>query len=130
MPFRFTSLTTGGAAGAPLFVVVAPLPPSPWHSAHWSAKTEAPRSDVPLPAGKPAPLGSMSMSHAAKSAGLIGFPSFGPWPNTAPDVNARLRSAASRTVLCVRMGNVSLLVDRPACDRVEVMVLESKQRRH
>src|SRR5271169_7154544 len=128
MPLLFMSLTTGGAAGAPLVVVVAPFPPSPWQAAQLSAKIGAPWSDVPLPAGKPAPLGSISISHGAISAGTIGLPRFRPSPNARPVPIARVHKPDNSRILCVRMRHRSLVVDRPAHDRVEMMILKCQER--
>src|SRR5271169_6858236 len=127
MPLLFMSLTTGGAAGAPLVVVAAPFPPSPWQAAQLSAKIGAPWSDVPLPAGKPAPLGSISISHGAISAGTIGLPRFRPSPNATPIPIAKMKPDNSR-ILCVRMRHCSLVVDRPAYDGVEMMIFKCQQR--
>src|SRR2546427_4223212 len=45
-----------------------PFPPSPWHGEHFSAKTRAPWTAVPLPGGKPVPSGITAMSQALMSA--------------------------------------------------------------
>src|SRR5580700_8429036 len=132
MPLIFLSSTNAGAAGAPLPRKTPPLPPSPWQSAQLSAKIAAPCSAVPLPGGKPAPLGSMSMSHSARSAGVIGFPRFGLSPCAPPIASARPHDSNSDTkiALRVRMGDLPLGVDRPADDGIEMMVLEPQHRGH
>src|SRR5580700_5890445 len=130
MPFRLISLTTGGAAGAPLVVVAAPLPPSPWHAEHCSSKIGAPWAAVPLPAGKPAPSGSISMSHAAMSAGLIGLPRFGACANAAPMSKTTVHKPDSSRSLRIGMGDLAFLVDSPARDRIEMMIFESEERRN
>src|SRR5580704_750419 len=95
MPLIFLSSTTAGAAGAPLDGNTPPLPPSPWHSAHLSAKIMVPWSEVPPPAGRPAPEGSMSMSQAERSAGVIGLPRLGPSACAALMPRAAAHSADS-----------------------------------
>src|SRR5258706_3486018 len=130
MPLIFLSSTNAGAAGAPLPRKAPPLPPSPWQSAQLSAKIAAPCSAVPLPGGKPAPLGSMSMSHSARSAAVIGFPRFGLSPCAPPMARARAHDSDTKIALRVRMGDLPLGVDRPADDGVEMMVLEPQHRGH
>src|SRR5271154_4146733 len=91
---------------------------------------EAPCSDVPLPAGKPAPSGSTSMSHAAKSAAVIGLPRLTPCASAPPVPKVIDHRPASSRILCIRMSDLSLLVDGPARDGVEVMIFERQERRH
>src|SRR5436190_6729208 len=69
----------------------------------------------------------MLMSHGARSASVIGFPSFGPCADAAPTLISKL--AAMRRALRVDMANASLLVDGPAGDRVEVLARERADRR-
>src|SRR3954468_16262710 len=69
----------------------------------------------------------MLMSHGARSASVIGLPSFGPCAETAPTLISKL--AATRRALGVNMANASLLVDGPAGDRVEVLARERADRR-
>src|SRR5258706_6528974 len=130
MPLIFLSSTKAGAASPPLPRKTRPLPPPPWQSAQLSAKIAAPCSAVPLPGGKPAPLGSMSMSHSARSVGVIGFPRFGLSPCAPPMARARVHDSDTKIALCVRMGDLPLGVDRPADDGVEMMVLEPQHRGH
>src|SRR5258708_10661134 len=130
MPLIFLSSTNAGAAGAPLPRKTPPLPPSPWQSAQLSAKIAAPCSTVPLPGGKPAPLGSMSMSHSARSAAVIGFPRFGLSPCATPMARTAVHNIDAKSVLRVRMGDLPLGVDRAADDGVEMMVLEPQHRGH
>src|SRR6267143_2130911 len=127
MPLTFLSSTNAGAAGAPLLRKTPPLPPSPWQSAQLSAKIAAPCAAVPLPGGKPAPLGSISMSHSARSAGVIGFPRFGLSPCAPPMARARVHDSDTKIALRVRMSDLPLGVDRPADDSVEMMVLEPQR---
>src|SRR5580700_3591306 len=72
----------------------------------------------------------MSMSHGARSAGLIGLPRFAPAPNTTPGAGVSETSADTRTALCIRMCDLPFLVDRPARDPVVMMVLKRQQRRY
>src|SRR5580700_2272356 len=72
----------------------------------------------------------MSMSHGARSAGLIGLPRFGPAPNTTPGASVRPNSTDTSTALCIRMCDLPFLVDRPARDPVVMMVFKRQQRRH
>src|SRR5258707_3364964 len=130
MPLIFLSSTNAGAAGSPLPRRTPALRPSPWQSAQLSAKIAAPCSAVPLPGGKPAPLGSMSMSHSARSAGVIGFPRFGLSACAPPMARARVHDSDTKIALRVRMGDLPLGVDRPADDSVEMMVLEPQHRGH
>src|ERR1700674_3416625 len=130
MPLIFLSSTNAGAAGAPLPKKTPPLPPSPWQSAQLSAQIAAPCAAVPLPGGRPAPLGSMSMSHSARSAGVIGFPRFGLSPCATPMASTAVHNIVTKSLLRIRMGDLPLGVDRPADDSVEMVVLEPQYRRH
>src|SRR5579872_7116810 len=122
IPMIFLSSTTAGAAGAPLFPIeTPPLPPSPWQRAQLSAKTAAPCSAVPLPTGRPAPSGSMSMSHAAISAGSIGLPRLGPSPSAPPTPNVKVNNAVKVSALGVHMFDLTFVVDCPAHDGIEVV---------
>src|SRR5437763_16918284 len=69
----------------------------------------------------------MLMSHGARSASVIGLPSFGPCADAAATLISKL--AATRRVLRVDKANASLLVDGPAGDRVEVLAGERADRR-
>src|SRR5260370_21785960 len=130
MPLIFLSSTNAGAAGAPLPRKTPPLPPSPWQSAQLSAKIAAPCAAVLIPGGGPALLGSMSMSHSARSAGVIGFPRFGLSACAPPMARARVHDSDTKIALCVRMSDPPLGVDRPADDGIEMMVLEPQHRGH
>src|SRR5205823_12164388 len=79
-----------------------PFPPSPWHAEHFSAKTRAPWTAVPLPGGKPVPSGITAMSQALMSASEIGCPSRGVWASAAPEPKTSARTKA-RTSLSVDM---------------------------
>src|SRR3954469_1602094 len=69
----------------------------------------------------------MLMSHGARSASVMGFPSFGPCADATPTLISKL--AAARRALRVDMANASLLVDGPAGNRVEVLTRERADRR-
>src|SRR3954469_10319609 len=58
--------TSGGAS--------PPSPFAPWHLAPSRSKSSLPWATVPLPEGKPAPSGAMSMSQPAISSSVAGFP--------------------------------------------------------
>src|SRR3954469_6385497 len=69
----------------------------------------------------------MLMSHGARSASVMGFPSFGPCADATPTLISKL--AATRRALRVDMANASLLVDGPTGDRVEMLARERADRR-
>src|SRR6188472_572153 len=69
----------------------------------------------------------MLMSHGASSAGDIGLPSLG--PSAASALAPTRTPSEARRILGVDMANASLLVDGPACDRVEVLAGEGAYRR-
>src|SRR5438552_16803835 len=100
-----------------------PFPPSPWHAEHFSAKTRAPWTAVPLPGGKPVPSGITAMSQALMSASEIGFPSRGVWASAAPEPKTSARTKA-RTSLSVDMFDLPIAADPPARDAVVVLVGE------
>src|SRR5580704_4624555 len=109
-----------------------PLPLSPWHSAHFSAKIFAPSAALPLPGGRLAPSGRILMSHAERSDGLNGLPSLGPSAKARPQVNAtpmQVATAVPIASLRIDMANLSLAVHGPAGDRVEVLTRETEHRR-
>src|SRR5690349_16467023 len=111
--------------GAPTSAaLMPPLPASPWHIAHFCAKTGAPCAMVPLPGGKPWPSGYAWISHAAISACVTGLPRFG--PAASAGVQARKRSAS----LCIDMAHLALAVDRPARNAVVVLARETEHVRH
>src|SRR5438094_9392111 len=90
----------------------------------------APWAKVPLPGGKPAPSGMMLMSHAAISAGSTGLPRCGPSANAALKPSASAKAPAAIGSLCVNMFDLSLAVDRPTRDAVEVLVREGQYGRY
>src|SRR5262249_40253924 len=98
-----------------------PLPPSPWQAAHFSAKTRAPWTAVPLPGGRPVPAGMIAMSHGLTSASEMGFPSPGVWGNAALETRASARRAADGG-LGVYMLDLPIAADAPARDAVVVLV--------
>src|SRR3954469_6096966 len=51
-----------------------PSPLAPWHLAPRRSKSASPCWTVPLPGGKPAPSGAMSMSQPAISSAVAGCP--------------------------------------------------------
>src|SRR5688500_13937660 len=55
-----------------------PTPFAPWHDWHFATYTDSPCFTDPLPAGSPAPLGGMLMSHAATSCAVATRPRPGP----------------------------------------------------
>src|SRR5262245_54255484 len=68
---RLPTPPTSGSAGLP-------APFSPWHAWQCAAYTASPCLGVPLPAGRPSPLGGMLMSQAAISRAAAARPSPGP----------------------------------------------------
>src|SRR6267154_142218 len=106
-----------------------PFPPSPWHAEHFSAKTRAPWTAVPLPGGKPVPSGITAMSHALMSASEIGFPNRGVWASAAPEPKTSARTKA-RTSLSVDMFDLPIATDPPARDAVVVLVGEREKIRN
>src|SRR6476660_161703 len=106
-----------------------PLPPSPWHIAHFCTKMRAPCAGVPPPGGKPVPSGRMLMSQAAMSAASIGLPRLGPSARAAPAPNARASAAVETEALRVNMFHLPFAVDRPAREAVVVLVRKAEHRR-
>src|SRR5712691_8538446 len=100
-----------------------PFAPSPWHGEHFSAKTRAPWTAVPLPGGRPVPSGITAMSQALMSVSEIGFPSLGVWASAAPEPQTSARKKA-RTRLGVDMFDLPIAADPPARDAVVVLVGE------
>src|SRR5437867_11910010 len=84
----------------------------------------APSAGVPAPGGRPAPSGRTLMSQAARSAGLIGFPSRGACAKAARDNRASVSATASPRSLSVDMSHLPTGLNRPTCDRIEVLVRE------
>src|SRR5262249_16195142 len=84
------------------------------------AYTASPSATVPRPGGRPAPLGVISMSHGARSAGEIGWPNCGVCARA--DADAAISIAAPRMKRSrIRIGRLPLVVDRPGLDGVEVV---------
>src|SRR5262245_55159663 len=102
-----------------------PLPPSPWHAPHFSAKILAPSTAVPLPSGRPRPSGMAATSHGAISASVIGLPSFGDCANAAPAASAPASTATA--ILRVDMLDLPARVDAPAGEAVVVLVREAER---
>src|SRR6267378_2969948 len=106
-----------------------PFPPSPWHAEHFSAKTRAPWTAVPLPGGRPVPSGITAMSQALMSASEIGFPSRGVWASAAPEPKASARTRATDG-LSVNMFDLPVAGYPPAGDAVVVLVGEREKIRN
>src|SRR5882672_11973839 len=85
----------------------------------------APSAGVPLPGGRPVPSGRMLMSHAAISAGLIGFPRFGAWAKAALEVRASASTTMCPRSLRVYMLDLPIAIDRPTRDGVVVLAWEA-----
>src|SRR5438552_1812055 len=81
----------------------------------------APSAGVPLPGGKPVPSGNTLMSHAASSAGVMGFPRFGAWARAASEARTTASSTTKCRTLCIYMFHLATGIDRPGCDRVAVL---------
>src|SRR6516164_11319618 len=62
------------------------------------------------------------MSHAPRAAGSIGWPRLGPAAATPPAASQSARHAAAILLLDVYMRHLPGAVDRPAGDRVEMLV--------
>src|SRR6266700_4099040 len=107
-----------------------PLPPSPWHIAHFCAKMRAPCAGVPPPGGKPVPSGRMLMSQAAMSAASSGLPRLGPSAKATPVPNARASAAADIETLRVNMFYLPFAVDRPTREAVVVLVRKPEHGRN
>src|SRR5580765_7441551 len=94
----------------------------------------APMAAVPLPGGRPAPSGGMLMSQAAISAGVAGWPRFGPstlraaagWPRSGPSTlraaaqPASAAAASAATTLRVYILHLPVGRHAPRLDRVVV----------
>src|SRR6516162_3837479 len=70
----------------------------------------------------------MLMSHAAMPAGSTGFPRFGPSADAAPPHRTSTSRAAEAPNLGIDMLDLPLLVDRPACDAVAMLVQDGRRR--
>src|SRR3984957_12703700 len=116
--------STSAAAGPP------PLPLSPWHAAHFSAKITAPCAGVPLPFGNPVPSGRMLMSQLAMAASSIGLPRLGVSAMEAPAIIASNSDAAASSGRSgVNMLDLPVAADAPAGDRIVVLIGEAQDRR-
>src|SRR5437016_11355786 len=82
----------------------------------------APCAGVPLPGGKPSPLGETLMSQAAISAGVMGLPSSGPVAKAPVAATAAMAATSSR----VHMLYLAVAIDSPA--RRPVVVLADERR--
>src|SRR5262245_26723805 len=118
MPFVSGGPPTSAAAAG------VPFAPSPWHIAHFAAKTFAPCAAVPLPGGSPVPSGRMLMSQGAMSASVIFAPSPGGCANAA--LEARANASTARD-LGVDMFHLPFAVHRPAREAVVVLVGEAER---
>src|SRR5438034_107419 len=81
-----------------------------------------PCAAVPLPGGKPSPLGETLMSHAAISSGVIGLPRSGPAAKALVVASASAASAAPSSR--VDMLHLPVAVDSPARGTVVVLADE------
>src|SRR5258707_12116724 len=72
----------------------------------------------------------MSMSHSGRWAGVRGLPRFGLSAWAPPIASTAVHNIDVKSPLRIRMGDISLGVDRPADDGVEMMVLEPQHRGH
>src|SRR5579863_8526602 len=115
--------STSAAAGPP------PLPLSPWHAAHFSAKIVAPCAEVPLPFGNPVPSGRMLISQLAIAASSSGLPRCGVSAFDRLAVVTSRSAAARRAVLGVDMLHLAARCNAPAGDRVVVLIGEAQYRR-
>src|SRR5687767_14142479 len=97
-----------------------PLAFSPWQTAHLSANTLAPCTALPLPGGRPAPLGIAVMSQAAMSCSVIGLPSLGVSAHAAAETASAI--AVGSSMLRVDMFDAPAAVDAPAGEAVVVLV--------
>src|ERR1700722_3724972 len=113
MPISSRSLITAFAS--------PPLPFSPWHPEHFSAKIGSPCAGVPLPFGNPVPSGRMLMSHEAMVASSIGLPRLGVSASETPPIIARPTEAAKITCLNVDMLDFPVAADAPTGDRVVML---------
>src|ERR1700722_16593506 len=105
-----------------------PLPLSPWHIEHLSAKILAPSAALPLPAGRLLPSGRTLMSHGARSAGVIGLPRLGPSASAMPAPHANASMPAPIASLRIDMFDLSLGVHGPTGDGVEMLAREAEHR--
>src|SRR5262245_3469774 len=90
----------------------------------------APSAGFPLPGGRPVPSGNTLMSHAASSAGVMGFPRFGACANAAPERKTIASNAMKDRTLRVYMFHLAAGIDCPGCDRVVVLGWKCSDRRN
>src|SRR5262252_10644142 len=91
----------------------------------------APSAALPAPGGSPVPSRWMLISHAAMSAASIGLPRLGPSPAVAaPPAKESASQTAGMIPLRVGMLGPPGAVDRPAGDRIEVLVRKRRDRRN
>src|SRR5258708_37132072 len=91
----------------------------------------APCAAVPSPGGSHLPSRPISISQAAMSAGLTGLPRLGLGRLAAKaGAIAKAQSRSGMRALSIGMFHHAMLIDRPACDRVEVMIAERPNGRH
>src|SRR5689334_8339320 len=103
---------------------VPPLAFAPWHPTHLCAKIAAPCAAVPLPGGKPSPLGETLMSQAAISSAVIGLPRSGPAAKAPVAASAAAASAAPSSR--VDMFHLAVALDSPARRAVVVLADECR----
>jgi hypothetical protein len=68
----------------------------------------------------------MLISHAAMPEGSTGFPRFGPSADAPPPHSTSTSKAAKASNLGIDMLDLPLLVDRPACDAVAMLVQDGR----
>src|SRR5688572_27758950 len=107
-----------------------PAPFAAWQARHFATYTASPCLTVPLPAGSPAPLGGMLMSHAAISCGVASRPRPGPAGRLDGPVvevaqaSTRVASTmAAITFLKIDIAYASVSFDHPRLDRIVVVAL-------
>src|SRR5215211_2952328 len=94
-----------------------PAPFSPWQAWHFATYTASPCLAVPLPCGRPAPLGSTVISHDSISSGVVMRPRRGHSCAMAAPETTRTAAAAARR-LRIDMVHLPLVIDRPAGDAI------------
>src|SRR5687767_9421944 len=96
--------------------------------------TASPCFAVPLPAGKPTPLGGILMSHAATSCAVATRPRLGPVVGTGDPLSV-VAQAADRTANAspaiarseINIGDAPVSCDFPGLDRMVVIALLRRQ---
>src|SRR5262245_46770729 len=115
---------TRGSAGLP-------VPLAPWHDWHFTTYTDSPCFTEPVPAGNPAPLGGMLISHAAISCVLASRPSPGPadrvgaTPLVAHDTS-RGSAPIVAQILKVDIDDAPIGLHPPGLDHVVVVALPGR----